>query len=261
MNCDKYREGVAAEPSSTDGDSHELQCASCREYRKDMQAFDRNIAEALALPVPDLVLPDLPDIESLENVQSDSDITNSDKPGYDEPSNDKSKVVTLHKPRRIMAPTWLAIAAAVSFAAIIGVRVYDNSVSYDSLADEILAHLDHEPHAMRVTDEAVPDRRLTRVVPADVAVMDHDAGLITYAEVCIINGNKVPHLVVQGERGPVTILLMPDETIKEPVEIQGDNIGGVLLPVGDGSIAIIGDMEENLERIQNEVKVSVTWST
>jgi hypothetical protein len=135
------------------------------------------------------------------------------------------------------------------------------NVAYPSLADEIVAHLDHEPYALRVSDEPVDDRRLAKVVPANVAAMNHDAGLITYAQTCVINGRKIPHLVIQGQRGPVTILLLPDEALDAPVPIEGDSINGVILPVGGGSVAIIGEREEKLEAIQQNVVNSVTWST
>jgi hypothetical protein len=91
--------------------------------------------------------------------------------------------------------------------------------------------------------------------------MDDSVGLITYAQSCVINGKTVPHLVIQGQYGPVTILLMPDEPVAEAVPLEGDNIHGVLLPVGNGSIAIIGAREEKLEPIEKSVLKSVTWST
>jgi hypothetical protein len=124
-----------------------------------------------------------------------------------------------------------------------------------------VAHLDHEPYALRVTDEPVSDRRLAKVVPANVASMNHDGGLITYAQTCVINGKKIPHLVIQGEHGPVTILLLPDEAIDDAVQLAGESINGVLLPVGGGSVAIIGERNEQLETIRKNVINSVTWST
>ena len=128
-------------------------------------------------------------------------------------------------------------------------------------ADQILAHIDHEPYAFRVVDEAVSEQRLQQVMSASVATMDHSASLITYAQSCLINGRDVPHLVIQGERGPVTILLMPYEKISGAQAIQGENVRGVVLPIGNGSIAIIGEEGERLERIEEQVKNSVTWST
>nr|NIS41235.1 DUF3379 domain-containing protein [Desulfuromonadales bacterium] len=100
---------------------------------------------------------------------------------------------------------------------------------------------------LQVTGVAVSDRRLRSVVPANVADFDRSTSLISYAQSCIINGRTVPHLVVQGAKGPVTVLLMPEEEVGEAIELRGENIQGVILPVGDGSIAIIGEAEERIE--------------
>ena len=235
MNCEQYREAIAADPSFDGGAGHVSECAACRAYRSEMQALDQTISRALALDVPELQMPDLPEI-------------------------DTGNVVALSS-RRLATPAWLAMAATVVLAAFIGFRFVSTGIEHDSLADEILAHLDGEPFALRVTDIAISDERLTSAVPADVAQMDRSAGLITYAQSCEIGGNQVPHLVIQGERGPVTILLMPDEMVDGPQSLRGENVNGVILPVGNGSIAIIGNSEERLEKIEAQVLKSVAWST
>jgi len=235
MNCEQYREAIAADPSFDGGAGHLSECAACQAYRSEMQALDQTISRALALDVPQLQMPKLPEI-------------------------DTTKVVSLSS-RRITIPTWLAMAATVVVAAFIGFQFVSTGIEYESLADELLAHLDHEPAALRVTDVAVTDERLTSVVPAHVATMDRSAGLITYAQSCKIRGRDVPHLVIQGEYGPVTILLMPDEMVDAPQSLEGDNVNGVILPVGDGSIAIIGESNERLDRIEAQVLKSISWST
>jgi hypothetical protein len=54
---------------------------------------------------------------------------------------------------------------------------------------------------------------------------------------------------------------MPDEKIAEATPIDGENVKGVILPVGDGSIAIVGGRDEPLEPIKKNVVNSVTWTT
>lgn len=206
------------------------------EEDKQHQALDLKIAKALQIDVPELQMPDLPDIES-------------------------DKVATLPVRTRSTKPFWFAVAATVVLATSITVRMSGMFDSYDSLADEILAHLDHEPYALKVTDEAVTDRRLVRAVPASVAVYERGESLITYAAPCIINGKKAPHLVVQGRSGPVTIILLPEEKVGETTPFDGENVQGIIVPVGDGSIAIIGNREEELEPILKNVVDSVTWTT
>jgi hypothetical protein len=236
MNCEDYREALATDPSYDGGEAHVAECAACQAYRDAMRALERKIGQALALRVPDVRMPELADL-------------------------DTENVVSLPARRRLTTSTWLAVAATVVVAAFVGIRMVGNNVTYPSLSAEIIAHLDHEPYALRVTDKPVSDRKLNRVVPASVAKMNNDGGLITYAQTCVINGKKIPHLVIQGKRGPVTILLMPDEMIDGAVELHGESINGVILPVGSGSIAIIGEGDEYLQDIQKSVVNSVVWDT
>jgi hypothetical protein len=235
MNCEDYRQAIAADPSFDGGAGHLSECSGCQAYRKEMLELDRSIGRALALEVPQLELPELPDIES-------------------------DNVVTLAR-RRMSPPVWLAMAATVVLAAFAGLRMVGTGPQFDSLGEELLAHMDHEPYALKVTDVPVSDARLARVVAADIARLDHSAGLITYAQSCIVNGHEVPHLVIQGERGPVTILLMPEESVSGPESVVGESIQGVIIPIGNGSIAIFGEREEALDRIERKVLDSVTWKT
>jgi hypothetical protein len=206
------------------------------EQDKELQALDLKIAKALQIDVPELRMPELPDI-------------------------DTEKVATLPVRKRAMKPVWFAVAASVVLATSISLKNSSMFRSYDSLAEEVLAHLDHEPGAVRNVDVAVSDERLARAVPASLATYERGTSLITYAQPCVINGKDVPHLVIQGQNGPVTILLMPEENIAEATPLDGDNVKGVILPVGKGSIAIIGDREEPLELIQKNVINSVSWTT
>ena len=236
MNCEEYREAITADPTFDGGVSHVSACSDCQAFTRQMQALNLKIAKAMQVDVPELRMPDLPEI-------------------------DTAKVSSLPVRKRSMKPVWFAIAATVVLATSITLRTSSLFQSYDSLAEEVLAHLDHEPAALHVTDVAVSDRNLERAVPASLAEFDRNESLITYARTCVINGKDVPHLVIQGQYGPVTILLMPEEEVAEATPLDGENVKGVILPVGNGSIAIIGDREELLEPIQKNVVNSVTWTT
>lgn len=237
MNCVEYQRAVGADPSFDGGAEHHGQCATCKAYRDDMRKLEDRIRHALTLDVPVLELPEL------------------DRPAGE-------NVVSLPTLRRVSAPKWFALAATVALAAFVGVRFTGNTeISADELASEVLAHVTHEPDALRITDVAVADPHLHKVVPATIASMDHSAGLITFAETCPINGNDIPHLVIQGRTGPVTILLLPEERVSGAIELEDEYRRGVILPVGNGSVAIIGTKDEPLLQIQQQVLNSVQWST
>jgi hypothetical protein len=242
MNCEEYREAIAADPSEsfTGGAEHAAACEACTAYRAEMHTLDDTIARALAIEVPDLKIPDLPAI-----------------------GEDEGNVVNLpfRRTPKITTPAWIGIAASFALAAIIGVQFVGNGAESDRLlAETVLAHLDHEPWALKVTDVAVSDEQFARVVNPAVGTMDRNVGLVSYAQSCIINGRTIPHLVIQGEKGPVTLLLMPDEMVHGAVSLSGESVDGVILPHGDGSIAIIGEREERIDELKRRVVDSVEWS-
>ncbi|MCI0516809.1 MAG: DUF3379 domain-containing protein [Woeseiaceae bacterium] len=237
MNCEQYREAFAAEPgkSSAEAAAHVAQCAECAAFRSDILLLDKLIGRALEISVPELRMPELAPVE------------------------DDAAVATLPF-RRISAPVWLGLAASLVIAAVLGIRLLTSETDYATLETEILAHLDHEPQALLVTNTAVSAERLHKVVSAN-ADMDTSPGLVTYATKCVINGHIVPHLVIQGEHGPVTILLLAEEMIEAPVPIDGEGVRGIILPVGSGSIAVIGERDETLEKIEQQVVSTVHWKT
>jgi len=203
-----------------------------------MRALDDTIARALAIDVPELTLPDLPALD-------DDNVVN----------------LPFRRASKISTPAWIGIAASFALAAVIGVQFTGNGSAEDQLlAEQVLAHVDHEPWAMNVSDVAVSEAQYSRVMDTKVRTMDRDIGLVSYAQSCIINGRTIPHLVLQGKNGPVTLLLMPDEMVSGAVTLEGEGVNGVILPVGEGSIAIVGGREESIEEIEQRVVDSVEWS-
>ena len=87
-------------------------------------------------------------------------------------------------------------------------------------------------------------------------------GLLSYAQSCLVRGEWIPHLVVQGERGPIMLLLLPHERVTEPVplELPEEGFSGVIVPLGEGSVAVMGEEGEPLELIRERLAAAVEWS-
>ena len=128
MNGEEYKEAIAADPSgSFEGADHAAACESCAAFMAEMQAFDAKIAQALAIDVPELAMPEL------EPVEDDN-------------------VVNLPFSRNRKTWEWMSIAAGFALAAIIGVQMFGTPIDSGlSLEEEILAHLEHEPFAFDET--------------------------------------------------------------------------------------------------------------
>jgi hypothetical protein len=247
MNCNEYREAIAADPSESShgGAAHAAGCEQCRNYRQEMRALDERMALALAIEVPELKMPELPPIEADSGSRSGATLSG------------------LRASRFRSPPLWAGLAAAAVVAAVLVTGFPERERGGQDLVDQIVAHMDHEEASRRVTSVPVATPTLDKVVRPQVSAMDRDIGLITYAMSCVINGRTVPHLVIQGRSGPVTLILLADETIDAPIPLSGDNVHGVLLPVGSGSIAVIGQREDQLDeigQIGRKLAESVEWT-
>jgi hypothetical protein len=49
----------------------------------------------------------------------------------------------------------------------------------------------------------------------------------------------VPHLVVQTDRGPLTVMVLAHEHVEKRGEFTEGDYHGVLLPAGSGGIAVL----------------------
>jgi hypothetical protein len=109
-----------------------------------------------------------------------------------------------------------------------------------SLADQVVAHMAGEPQAWLRTDAAVPDERLAAVLRDAHVELLPGAGIVSYAQDCEFRGRLVPHLVVQTELGPVTVMVLAHEFVPRAQHFDEQGYRGVILPApGHGSLAVL----------------------
>ena len=91
------------------------------------------------------------------------------------------------------------------------------------------------------------------------------AGIVSYASSCSFRGYKVPHLVVQTPKGPVTVMVLVHEPLRKSMQFDEQGYRGTIVPVpGHGSIAVL--MRDSrvspgeIARIAARVDDSIVWS-
>jgi len=129
----------------------------------------------------------------------------------------------------------------------------------------VVAHMAGEPGAWARTDSPVPQPRLDAVLRESHIRLKSSAGLVTYANSCRFRGHQVPHLVVQTETGPVTVMVLTRETAKAPQRFNESGYRGMILPVpGHGSLAVLerGSAFDQaiLEGVASRVQNSIDWT-
>lgn len=178
----------------------------------------------------------------------------------EEPAGLQSRIVLAATARAGARRRWYAIAAgavaglAVSFGLLFG----DGE---QTLHDSVVDHIYHEASLLVPTTEVVAQPKLVAVLERAGVRLVGDPGAVSYAGLCYFRGRLVPHMVVHGDSGPVTVLVLPHERVDAPVAIDEQGFRGTIVPVRGGSIAVVGGGGEDMGAVQNRVVGAIEWET
>jgi hypothetical protein len=148
-----------------------------------------------------------------------------------------------------------ALAASLVLAVLIGGGAWlfrPQSV----LAAELVEHVSHEPGSWEA-HEPLPPEALAAVLAR--AGVHYDSRFpVSYASPCPFRGYIVPHLVVQTDRGPLTVMVLAHVKSGAGGRFSEGEYRGIVLPAGAGSIAVLahkgqefdGDLEAVLEGVR-----------
>lgn len=227
MNCLGFRRALSVRPASQDSEilSHRLACADCDSFARRQAVFERTLAEAIKVEVP----------EGLA-----------------------SRILLAHGVRlrgggRVRRR--LAFAASVA----LGLAAAWVATRPGPLDRAVIAHIDEE--WSHLTDRGqVALAQVNRVLAPLGMMVDVDIGPVHYAGSCRIRRGLGAHLVLQGEKGPVTVLLLPDEQVKGRLPVRDGRFRGIIVPAGRGSMAIVGQPDEPLEEIERRLRLAVRFA-
>lgn len=236
MNCLEFRRVVQADPSSRDPAvlRHRQECAACAAVSARAAELEQQLQRALKVEVP-------------EDLASRILLRQSFKPHHRRPWWRRAPLYA--------AAAGVILALALSAAFLVPPRGHP-------IEQGVLARMASEPYALTRT-ERVEDAQLVSILEqANLRLAGERAllGDITFAHLCVVNSKVAAHLVVEGLRGRVTILLMPGQRVERTRRIQSDELIGVLVPMGEeGTLAILGRPGEPFEPVEQNVRAAVRW--
>jgi hypothetical protein len=230
MDHSQYRSATMADPHDPDPDlrAHRESCAECRAFTEQLLRFEARLERALLIDIP-------------------------------------TKPVVLPFAGRAQGPRrWMAMAASLLLALVVAAGVW-LTLPQRSLAAAVVAHMAGEPDAWQLTDVPVPDADLNEVLKDSKLRLKPAAGVVSYASSCSFRGHKVPHLVVQTQSGPVTVMVLVHEAVRNPKQFDEQGYRGTIVPVpGHGSIAVLmrgtSSGSGDVERIAARVSDSIVWT-
>lgn len=111
----------------------------------------------------------------------------------------------------------------------------------DTFAAQVIDHVNGEAFSLVRTSQATDPAELAGILSRSGVRLKPDAMLVSYAAACEFRGHVVPHLVVQTGHGPVTVMVLADETAKGKSErIDEGGYRGVLVPAPRGALVVLG---------------------
>ena len=239
MDCIRCRQSLLADPHDADPQlrEHRAGCRECSLYAEQLLRFESRLERAFRLPLPDSAQHPDAGVVPLRAKSA----PRSPRPGKG----------------------WLAMAASVLLALVVGGALW-LSVPDRSLAAAVVTHMAEEPEAWRRTELPVPNPELREVLRNSHLRLAGGAGIVSYASSCQFRGHRVPHLVIQTESGPVTVMVLVHEPVAAPVNFDEQGYRGVIVPVaGHGSLAVLtrGPADAaTVEHIAARVLDSIVWT-
>jgi hypothetical protein len=239
MDCAHYRRSMMVDPRDADQalSEHRAACHDCNLYTQRLLRFESRLERALGVRVP---------AQGESAAKAAAPSAAPYRKGW---------------PQR---KGWLAMAASVVLALVVAGGLW-LSVPGSSLAAAVVTHMAGEPEAWRRTDVPVPMPALEDVLRNSRMRLGAGAGIVSYAASCEFRGHRVPHLVVQTESGPVTVMVLVHEHVPKSVRFDEQGYRGVIVPVpGHGSLAVLthGPTTDlsTVEHIASRVLDSIIWT-
>ena len=258
MDCAHHRRSMLADPHDPDPSlrEHRESCHDCTVFSERLLRFESRLERALRVAAPsDVAPPSDAAAPQPDGVQPAHKVV---------PMRAKSPRAALRSPA--YRKGWLAMAASVLMALVVAGGLW-LSAPGPSLAADVVTHMSEEPQAWRRTDVPVPDSRLEKVLRDSHLRLATGAGtgIVSYANSCGFRGHQVPHLVIQTESGPVTVMVLMHERSPEPVRFDEQGYRGVIVPVaGHGSLAVLTRGRatdiKTIEEIARRVLDSIVWT-
>lgn len=128
----------------------------------------------------------------------------------------------------------------------------------DSLARDVVAHVEREPESW-LTGQPVSTQDVDAALRKAGVQLDITSDTVTYAQSCWFRGHYVPHLVMQTASGPATILLLRHEPVSGRRAFHENGMSGVLVPSGQGSIAVLTRGGGGVEQVAQAMQQDVHW--
>lgn len=231
MDFSEFKRLLGADPRNQDPEFLRARVSSpeFEQAAAEADRFEDLLARAVALPVPDQFL------EELQSV-----------------------------PRRAATRTgwqrrWpMALAAGLLIAVGAAGVTWKTMPRWDSVEDYVSDHFRHDGAMLLArADGRVADDVQTFLARFNVEATPALAGIVGVIKYCPTPDGKGVHMVLNTQRGPVTVIYMPATSVTDHQEFAFDGQEVLLVDLRSGSAAIIGSPAQPVSDLYALVRASI----
>ncbi|HEY0963255.1 MAG TPA: DUF3379 family protein [Pseudomonadales bacterium] len=160
----------------------------------------------------------------------------------------------------------LPVAACLVVA--LGIAFWSTTDRQAQLADEIFTHMYLEGQLDNAAADVLPlatvNTRLKQWTGAHLDVADEKDDLdVTFAKDCWVAKQAAFHMIMKGESGPVTVMMIPDRDsiggAAREFNISDAKYSGLVTPTERGYLVVIGNKREPLTAYRNLLTGRLEW--
>lgn len=221
MNCLEFRRQLGIDPQSTATDfvGHRQECARCAEAAARALEFEAALRRALSVePTTKLA-------ESILFVQA---------------TQQRRRQTYLRR------GGLLALAAMLVLAVGVGVRV-----EASPLSAQAVDHMTHkEQGALTRTRPVDPDIVREAFASRGISLPHEVPGGISYVACCPMGRHLTVHMVMPGSNGPVTVIYVVDDRVKQREDFQREGWSGRTVPLGHGTLILVARESGQFDQVE-----------
>jgi len=156
---------------------------------------------------------------------------------------------------------WVPMALAASLVIAIGSvwMVWKQTPQWDNIEDYLADHYSEDGASLVAKATAPVDQAdIKRILASlDTSANRQLAGSIRFIKFCPTPDGRGAHMVIDTEQGLMTVILMPHTDVVDGELIEFQQMHAMLVSLGPGSAAIIGEQDQGLESLQTMVRQSL----
>jgi hypothetical protein len=214
--------------------SHASECESCYAFAQSEALFERKLHDAMSVEVPTGLA---------ERIKMHQGV---------------GEQVRLRHVRPWKFALVASLFLVVAVAALMGYQTQRLNEAENLLQQAVVDHIYGELEHI-VTQNNIQLDQLNLLLKPFGGHAAAGIGRVNYAANCEIKERPGVHIILPGQSGPVTVIYISQERVRHDSRFEHTRFAGILLPAGEGSLAIIGEHGEALGELTEHLKNTIKW--